>query len=403
MRRKVPAGLALLLAVLAVGACGGGVTEDSDSSQVSSGAGDTTGVTKDTITFGMVTPLAGQAAQLGQDGRAGAQALIAKVNEEGGINGRQLKLLVQDDKYDPKQAVAGARYFASQAPVFGLWGNIGGATTLAALPVYEQANLPLLFPLAFTSKLYDYPSGYQLTTSFLDTYEMFSNYLAEQPGFTEDHKFGIMYQNDGTSVEYVDGFKQGATELAMAVPFERTANSYRAQLQRMQAAGITDVLMVGNVAAIAIALKEANATQFKPQWWGTLVGTSPDTFKLAGKLAEGMITVNPYVSPDSDEPGAAEFRDAMAKYQPNATQSNYALNSWVGGLIIIDALERAGEDLTRESFLEALNDTKELDMGGLMTPVTISADRRIASVCNILLEAKGGTFVPRGEPLCPSS
>ncbi len=139
--------------------------------------------------------------------------------------------------------------------------------------------------------------------------------------------------------------------------FERAATTYAPQLQRLQQAGITNVVFIGNANQLSVTLKEADQTGFKPKWTSSLGNTGPDLAKLVGPLAEGVVTVNPYAPPQSDLPGTDEFRAAMDKYQPGKTQSMFALNSWVGGKIIVDALQRTGKDVTRESFLAALNST----------------------------------------------
>lgn len=389
-----------VMAVIALGvtACAGATTSDAGNTGAA-GGGDTSGVTEDTITLGMVTPLSGPAAALGTDGRAGAEALVARVNDEGGINGRQLVLQVQDDQYDPKLAVAGARYFATEQPVLAAWGSVGTATTLAAVPAYESARMPLLFPLAPSAEIEAYERSFQLTASWSDQYQLFSEHTAQNPD-TAGRKFAVMYQNDGPSAEILEGFRQGPMNVVAEVPFERTATSYSAQVELLKNAGATDVFVSSSAAQFAVILKQADQIGFQPQWWGSYGVSSPDLIKLAGPLAEGVRTVNPYTPASADVPGAREFHEAMDTYQPDATKSGYALNSWIGGLIIVDALERAGDDLTRESFVEALQSTSDLDVGGLMPPVTLTAEDRVASRCLQEAVVEGGSFVPQADFYC---
>lgn len=394
--RRVLGVVAAAITATAIAGCGAATV----SSGGSSGSGAAApGVTADTITLGMVTPLTGQFAALGTDGRAGAEALIATVNAAGGVNGRKLALSVQDDQYDPKQAVAGARYFASQQPVLGIWGNNGTATTLAGLPTLEANGIPLLFPMALATQLASYDKSFASMLPLDGQFELYSNRIAAQPNRASD-KFGMLYQNDGTSAQTVAGFKKGKTPLTDEINFERTATTYAPQLQRLQQDGITDVVFIGNVNQLAVALKEADQMGYKPHWTSSLGNTSPDLAKLVGPLAEGVTTVNPYAPPASNVQGTDEFRAAMDKYQPGKAQSMYALNSWVGGKIIVDALKRAGKDLTRDSFVAALNDTKGLDIGGIMPPVTLSPGKHTASTCITLAVVHQGVFRAEGEPTC---
>lgn len=400
--RSIGVAIATVVVAAILAGCGG-VTDKSASTSGGSGGGggDTTGVTDKTITFGLAAPLSGPVAALGLDSRAAVQSLMDKVNAEGGINGRKLQLVAQDDQYDPKQAVAAAKYFAGQKPVFGMWGNVGTATTLAAVPTYEQAGIPLLFPEALTDQMSSSKTTFLLTPGFGTTYKLLSDHMADDPRF-KGKKIGFLYQNDGTSIESLEGFRKGATKVDVETKFERTANSYSPQVQRLKSGGAQVVLYIGNPSQLAVALKEADAIGYHPQWIGSLGITSPDTSKLAGALANGVMTVNPLSSPQSSVPGAKEFRAAMSQYQPKGTQSGFALFSWTGGQIIVDALKRAGRDLTRESFMKALEETSNLDTGGLLPPVTMSADNHIASRCLLLLVDKGGTFKQDGDFVCPS-
>jgi branched-chain amino acid transport system substrate-binding protein len=394
--RRVLGVVAAAITATAIAGCGGATVS---SSAPSNGEAAATGVTGETITLGMVTPLTGPFAALGVDGQAGADALLHTVNDAGGINGRKLALSVQDDQYDPKQAVAGARYFASQEPVLGIWGNNGTATTLAGLPTLETSGTPLLFPMALSDKLGAYDRSFASMLTLRAQFQLFSNLMATQPD-KANAKFGVLYQNDGTSAEVVDGFKKGKTPVAADANFERTATTYAPQLQRLQQAGITDIVFIGNANQLSVAIKEADQSGYKIHWYSSLGNTGPDLAKLTGPLAEGVVTVNPYAPPASDLPGTDEFRAAMNKYEPGKTQSMFALNSWVGGKIIVDALKRAGKDVTTDSFLAALNSTSNLDLGGIMPPVTLSANKHTASTCITLATVTNGVFLATGQPTC---
>ncbi|GAY08295.1 extracellular ligand-binding receptor [Pseudonocardia sp. N23] len=385
------------IAATVLAGCGGATVSQSDSG--GGGGAAAPGITADTITLGMVTPMTGPFAALGTDGQAGADALIQTVNAAGGINGRKLALAVQDDQYDPKQAVAGARYFATQQPVLGIWGNNGTATTLAGMPTLQQAGVPLLFPMALSTQLATYDRSFASMLPLSAQFQLLSDWVATQPNLATG-RWGILYQNDGTSAEVADGFKKGKTPLTDNVNFERTATSYATQLQKLQAGGITNLVFIGNVNQISVALKEADQTGYKPQWYSSLGNTSPDLAKLTGPLAEGVITVNPYAPPQSDLPGTNEFRAAMEKYEPGKSQSMYALNSWVGGKIIVDALQRAGKDVTRDSFLAALQETKDLQVGNIMPPISLTATDRTASTCIVLAAVNQGVFKANGDPVC---
>ena len=394
MRRYRLAGVALGALLLASGCSG--LTAGSGGSGDSGAAAP--GVTDDTIKLGMITPLSGPAGSLGADSSAGAQALIADVNAHGGVNGRKLQLVTQDDQYQPSQHVAAVNYMATREPVLAVWGNVGAAPSLAGLPAYQQNGIPLLFPLAPDSHLV-YDKGFALTSTWVDQYKVLSNAFAKQPQY-KGKVFGFLYQDDGTSKEVISGFQQGGTPVRAQQPFPRGATTYLPQLEALRQAGVTDVIMVSAAANLAVALKEANQLGYKATWYGTYAAVTPELVKLAGPLAEGVITVNPYAPPSAGTPGTKAFIDAMNTYQPSGTKSGIALNSWLGGKIIVDALQRAGRNLTRDSLLAALNDTKNLDMGGAMPPVTLTAADHVAGKCVQLATVHNGDFRQSSDFFC---
>ena len=93
------------------------------------------GVTKDEIVIGSIQDLSGPLAGFGKQSRNGMQLAVDEINEQGGINGRKLKLLVEDSAYDPKKAVLAAQKLVNQDKIFIMAGHIGTAQNMAAMPV----------------------------------------------------------------------------------------------------------------------------------------------------------------------------------------------------------------------------------------------------------------------------
>ncbi len=132
------AGLALLLA-----ACGGGgLTEGG------SGGGETSG----DIILGMLTPLSGGSAAIGPYMKNGAQLAVDEINEGGGVMGRKLKLVVEDEACDPKTAAAGAAKLVTAGTVVSVGGYCSSAT-LPTLSIFGKATIPMIIPAANSNDL----------------------------------------------------------------------------------------------------------------------------------------------------------------------------------------------------------------------------------------------------------
>lgn len=137
------AGAAAVALVLGLAACGGGgLTE---------GGGDAGAETGD-ILVGMLTPLSGSSAAIGPYMKNGAQLAVNEINAAGGVNGRQLKLVVEDEACDPKTAAAGAAKLVTQQVVVSVGGYCSSAT-LPTLSIFGKSNIPMIIPAANSNDL----------------------------------------------------------------------------------------------------------------------------------------------------------------------------------------------------------------------------------------------------------
>ncbi|NBX20769.1 MAG: ABC transporter substrate-binding protein, partial [Betaproteobacteria bacterium] len=99
------------------------------------------GVSKDEILLGSIQDLSGPLAGFGKQARAGMLLAVDEINEQGGVNGRKIKLLVEDSGYDPKKAVLAAQKLVNQDKIFMMVGHIGTAQNMAAMPVQFEKNV----------------------------------------------------------------------------------------------------------------------------------------------------------------------------------------------------------------------------------------------------------------------
>src|SRR6187401_1344604 len=99
------------------------------------GAADPQGVSKTEIVVGSIQDLSGPIAGFGKQVRLGMMLRVDEINEQGGINGRKLRLIVEDSAYDPKKAVLAAQKLVNQDKVFAVVGHVGTAHNNAAMPI----------------------------------------------------------------------------------------------------------------------------------------------------------------------------------------------------------------------------------------------------------------------------
>ena len=113
------------------------------------------GVSKNEIVIGSIQDLSGPIAGFGKQVRLGMMLRVDEINEQGGINGRKLKLLVEDSAYDPKKAVLAAQKLVNQDKIFIMAAHIGTAQNLAAMPVQFEKNIVNFFPVTAAREMYE--------------------------------------------------------------------------------------------------------------------------------------------------------------------------------------------------------------------------------------------------------
>jgi len=152
------------------------------------------GVTQDTIVLGQAAVFTGPAAQLGIQMRNGIKAYLDYVNEKGGVYGRKLQLVTEDDGYEAARAPVATRKLIEEHKVFALIGYVGTPTTVAAMPVFTQAKVPLIGPFTGAEALSEPFNRYifHVRASYYDETEK----IVEQVLSTGGRKIAVFYQDD---------------------------------------------------------------------------------------------------------------------------------------------------------------------------------------------------------------
>ena len=396
-KRTARLGLALL-AVLAL-ALAGCASEDAvdTGSQAASSGESSPGVTDSEITFGMATPLTGNASSLGIDGQKGAEVFIKWLNDQGGTNGRKWKLVAQDDGFDLQKKATTVQYLIQQEQVFGIWGDVG-STAVSALPLINEQKVPYLFPYALAKQMIDPVQPYVfMDVPMADMQEhALSDWIADnEPG---DHKIGLLTLNSADGGDAVSGFKAGKAGKYVVgeQQYERTATSWQPQLVALRSAGVTDIVIHGSDVWTAKILTEAKGLGMTDvQFYGSSGSVTPQVFALAGDAAEGLraVAINA-PSTATDVPGVKEFTDAFAKYEPGYKPGVFALHSWSSGLILAAGMKGIqGDTVTRDGLVASLEKLKNFDTKGITAPVSFTKDNHEGVDKVMLVQGKGGQWV----------
>ena len=360
------------------------------------GAADAQGVSKSEIVVGSIQDLSGPLAGFGKQVRLGMMLRVDEINEQGGINGRKLKLLVEDSGYDPKKAVLAAQKLVNQDKIFIMIGHIGTAQNNAAMPVQFEKNVINFFPITAAREMYE--PFHRLKYSFAATY--FDQVRTAMPKLVKDKgakKVCIMYQDDEFGLEVLRGgeaaLKTMNMDFAEKTSYKRGATDFSSQVARMKASGC-DFVLLGTIIRETIgAIAEARKAGFSPTFMGTSASYTDLIHKLGGKAMDGLYATMTVQNPYLDE-ASKPISFWANKYKTKFTEDPTVFSIY--GYNAIDAFARAaakaGPNLSTDTFIKAMDSMSfEPDMFG-SAPSNYTATKRLGSDLSRLSQLQDGRW-----------
>jgi ABC-type branched-subunit amino acid transport system substrate-binding protein len=354
------------------------------------------GVTSDEILIGTWAPLTGPASNLSTIAKA-MDAYFAYVNEEeGGVNGRKLRLIIKDDGYDPSRTPAVVKELVDEDHVFAILGGNGTANCLAVKDYLAMKLIPWVNP-GSGARVWTSPvNAYVFSTfpSYVTGGRILAKYAVEN---LENKKYGLFYQDDSFGREGQEGVRLGLRntdkDIALAQTYTVGQNDLTDVAQKFKDAEV-DLVFVWTIAEGAAAfVKAADAIDYHPQILASQILSDPVMFELAGPSWEGAIVASSVPEPDSDEPGVEKARGIIAKYGKGIQFGTYALWGLSRAEVLVEGLRRAGPELTRLGLIQSLESMHDWTDNFTGTPISFSAENHQGLKVVHLSKAEGGTFV----------
>ncbi|MDP3810486.1 MAG: ABC transporter substrate-binding protein [Hydrogenophaga sp.] len=317
------------------------------------------GVSKDEIVLGSIQDLSGPIAGFGKQVRLGMMLRVDEVNEQGGINGRKIKLLVEDSAYDPRRAVLAAQKLVNQDKIFAMVGHIGTAQNMAAMPVQFQKNVINFFPVTAAREMYEpfHKLKYSFAATYYDQMKIAVPKLVKEKGAK---KVCTMYQDDEFGLEVKrgaeDGLKSMGMTLAEETSYKRGATDFASQMQKLQASGC-DMVVLGTIIRETIGgIATAKRLGFNPTFVGSSAAYTDLIHKLGGPAMNGLYATMTVQNPYTDA-ASQPIRFWANKYQTKFNEDPTVFS--VYGYSVIDgflrAAGKAGNNLNTESFIKAMD------------------------------------------------
>ncbi len=328
------------------------------------------GVTADSILLGGTAPLTGPASAYSSIAR-GAEAYFKYVNTRGGVNGRTINYKYYDDAYNTAQSVQVTRQLVEQDKVFAVFNSLGTEQNLPVREYLNEKKVPQLFVASgATTWGRDY-AQYPYTIGFQPSYQaegwVYGKYLARTaPGA----RVAVLFQNDDYGKDLLGGLKRGLqrskVKVIAAQPYEVTAPDVQSQMAKLRASGADTLAIFATPKAAIQAFVFANKLGWKPKRViNNAVASAANIMQLASeggtnKLTDNAVSIaflkDPTDPQRQTDPAIKLYLQIMKRYAPGANVNDvFHVYGMAVAWTAVDALKKAGKDLSRASLLEVLD------------------------------------------------
>ena len=370
-----------------------------------------TGVTDTEIKLGGHTSLSGPIAGYSVIPRSTA-AWFKKINEEkGGVHGRKITFLFEDDVYKPPNALQVSKKLVEQDQIFAMFQGLGTPTHSAVIDYLLQNKIPDMFQATGASKWGFPPKNAPpewstLVFAFQPNYVNEGTILARYAVDTYKPKtYAMFFQNDDFGKDGADSFaalmdKEGVRRVGSET-YESTDTTFDAQVIKLRQANPDVVLLFSTPKHTSKFLKKAEELGWRPQFLMSAVLADPEIFKLtSNEIMEGINTL--IWLPLFDEmsnPEVVKHHEFLKQYAGDMQPQNFTIFGQCMAQLMVEVLEKAGKDLNRASLITGAEQIKGPPAGGWICPNNISMgpdDHRAFEVMRIAV-GKNGRFEPMSD------
>ena len=361
------------------------------------------GVSADAITLGAFGPITGPAAYIGLAGRDGAAMAIKEINAAGGINGRKLEMIFEDDGHSPAKALGAVKKLVDEDKVFALFCVAGSNGTIGTIDYVKEKGIVMYVSFASAPGV-TWPFAKNLfrggTTEVPRYGELYAEYLVDG---LKAQKIGIISGREEYPKNEGDALTKQLQKWYEIAPVKRAEfnigdKDFTPQLLEMQQANPQVIAFFGNPAEAAIALRQARELGLaQPFFVGTNM-VDQGLLTAAGPAAEGVsgFALIPLV-PSSSDPAMKAWRAKWSAAYPNmpaGRPNTFDILAYADMYVVAEALKEAGKDLTTARFVDALENLHDYRVSAIASPRTFSKIHHIGNLRLQPMQVKNGEWLP---------
>jgi len=364
----------------------------------SAGAADVRGVTDKEIKLACLVDLSGPGKYGGPPIADAFRDYVAWVNDTGGIHGRKIDLIVEDNGILPTTTMNAAKKVILKDEVLAIAFNLGSAGSSAIVPLCAE-NKVVLMPHG-ANKGFFYPGNKWVFVPHTVQFSMASRAVEYVLGKNRKARIGVIYQDDDFGREGLEGAGAAATfmktKLVAQAPYKTGTIDFTPHMNAMKEANVDTIVLWTYLPQSAAIIKQ----KVKMAWDVQLISNNttgvPPLFALTGEAADGYLLVTPYAPVHTDLPGIKRIKEINKKYGDAAkTLENPAypdylyLAGWGYIEAMVQGLRNAGKDLNPETLVKGLENIRNFDMGGLCPNITFGPKQHVSSFSSLILKADG--------------
>jgi branched-chain amino acid transport system substrate-binding protein len=342
-----------------------------------------TGASDTEIKIGQTMPYSGPLSSYSTIGKIEA-AYFRMVNENGGVNGRKITFLSEDDGYSPPKTVEQIRKLVEGDEVLATFNTMGTPTNSAIHKYMNSKKVPMLFVATGASKWND-PKDYPWTMGWPESYKQegkeFALFLRRQ---IADPRIAILSQNDDLGKDFVAGFREGLGAdagklIVKELTYQPSDPTIESQIVTLKASGANVFFDVAVSKFAAQAIRKAYEIEWRPLH--LLISNSNSisgTMAVAGADAsKGVISPLTYKDVNDDQwrsdPSVADYRSFMKRYYPDGNiADSFNVYGYSAAQLLVQVLKQCGDDLTRANVMRQAASLKDVRLPMLLPGIVIN-------------------------------
>jgi branched-chain amino acid transport system substrate-binding protein len=355
------------------------------------------GVATDTIVLGTVTDLSGPQASIGLAALRGITAYYDHVNHWGGIYGRKIELVIEDHAFDTSRAENAAQKLLNEKEggVFAVVSPLGTPPNLVMKDIFMEGEIPVFSPhsgISFWSNPFK-RNYFALQPSYDIEGTILAQYVLENH---PEKKIGLLSVDDQYGQEgsqaFIRELDSNKKKPVLHLTHPSGVSDPATWVDRFKEAGVDLVVLYSYVKPVSDLLKAALLADYHPEWLGSYVISGPDLLKISGaKAAQGLRATGYPTGPRSHR-GERLFIRQMTRLYPDEIPGSHSRIGYAAAQLVVEGLRRAGPELTRKGFIDALESLRDWT-GGLIPSISYTSDDHRGITGLALQRAIGGRWV----------